>query len=190
MENRHWEPFYRIPLKQKGATPLVSGGSCCSSRRSPAGPPRCESGSRVPSVLSATQNLAYKFGDLAAAQTGHVDVVAAQLALVVMTLAVDVHQIQLVDHALALQQVQGAVDGAAIDRRVDGRALRKIWLASRCLRAVSITDKMARRCCVMRIPLCASRACASGDFGLGRALKALLLLTNRKRVATESQLAR
>src|SRR5215469_15861030 len=39
-------------------------------------------------------------------------------------------------------------------------ALRKIWLASRCLLAVSITLRIARRCWVMRIPRSENCACS------------------------------
>jgi hypothetical protein len=65
------------------------------------------------------ENLADELGDLAAAQAGHVDVVAAQLAFIVVAFAVEVHEVQFVDHALALQQMESAVDGAAVDGRIN-----------------------------------------------------------------------
>jgi hypothetical protein len=65
--------------------------------------------------LQLFENVAYELHDLAAAQAGHVDMVAIQFALVVMTLAVDMHQVEFVDQALSLEQLQRSVNGAAID---------------------------------------------------------------------------
>ncbi len=47
------------------------------------------------------------------------DVVAAQLALIIVAFAVDVHQVELVDHPLPLKQMQGPVYRAAVDGGVD-----------------------------------------------------------------------
>src|ERR1700686_1590253 len=64
------------------------------------------------------KNVAYELHDLAATQAGHVDVIPIQLALVVVTLAVDVHQIEFVNETVPLQQLQRPVDRAAIYARV------------------------------------------------------------------------
>ena len=45
--------------------------------------------------------------------------VALQLALVVVSLAVDVHQVEFVDQSLPLEQPQRAIDRAAIDAGID-----------------------------------------------------------------------
>ncbi len=70
-------------------------------------------------LLQPLETIAHEFRDLATAQASHVDVVALQFALVVVTLAVDVHQVEFVDQALALQQLQGAVHRAAVDAGID-----------------------------------------------------------------------
>ena len=65
--------------------------------------------------LQLLENVADKFHDLAAAQACHVDMVAIELTLVVMSLAVNVQEIEFVDQALALEELQRAVNGAAVD---------------------------------------------------------------------------
>src|SRR5262249_39609037 len=57
--------------------------------------------------------------DFAAAQAGHVHVVAAGAAFVEVTLALEMHQVQLVDEALAFKQADGSVNGDAVDGRID-----------------------------------------------------------------------
>lgn len=47
------------------------------------------------------------------------DVVAVQFALVVVALAVDVHEVELVDQAVALEPLQGSEDGAVVDAGVE-----------------------------------------------------------------------
>jgi len=69
--------------------------------------------------------IADELGDLAAAQAGHVDVILSQLALVVVAFAVDVHEVELVDEAVALEQTQGAIDGAAINAGIKALSFAK-----------------------------------------------------------------
>jgi len=70
-------------------------------------------------LFESFESVAHKLRDLAAAQACHVNMIACQLALVVMPLAVDVHQIEFIDQALPFQQAQCAVDGAAVDGGID-----------------------------------------------------------------------
>jgi hypothetical protein len=65
--------------------------------------------------LQPLKAVTHKLCDLPAAQTRHVNVVALQLALVVVSLAVDVHQVEFIDQPLPLEQSQRSVHRAAID---------------------------------------------------------------------------
>ena len=66
-------------------------------------------------ALEAVEEVAFEFHDFSAAQAGHVDVVALWPALVVMLFALHVHEVELVDQPVALEQVDGAIDGDFID---------------------------------------------------------------------------
>jgi len=70
-------------------------------------------------ALQAIKEIALEFHDLAAALAGHVDVIALRTALVEMLLALHVHQIQLIDQPVALQQTQRAINSDPVDLRVD-----------------------------------------------------------------------
>src|SRR2546428_3591556 len=65
------------------------------------------------------EELALYFPHFSATQAGHVDVVARAVAFVVMAMAVDVQKIELVEQAVALQHLQGAIDGHAMHARID-----------------------------------------------------------------------
>lgn len=62
---------------------------------------------------------AFEFADLAAPQAGYVDVVAGPVAFVIVAVAAEVEQIKLVDEALFLEQVDGAVDRDEVHAGVD-----------------------------------------------------------------------
>src|SRR5580704_491820 len=68
--------------------------------------------------LQLLENIAHELHDLAATQARHVDVVPVQLALVVVSLAVDVHQVEFVNQSMPLQQPQRPVHRAAIHARI------------------------------------------------------------------------
>jgi len=61
----------------------------------------------------------FKFTDFAAAQAGDVNVVARTVGFVVMLIAPEVQEIEFVDQAMALQEIEGAIDGDAMDVRID-----------------------------------------------------------------------
>ena len=62
---------------------------------------------------------AFEFADFAAAQAGNVDVVAWAVALVIVAVAAEMEQVEFVDQALLLKEVDGAIDGDEVDAGVD-----------------------------------------------------------------------
>ena len=58
--------------------------------------------------------ITHKLGNLPAPQTSHVNMIPAQLPLVIMPLAVDVHQVKFIDHPLPLQQPQRPIHRTTI----------------------------------------------------------------------------
>ena len=60
----------------------------------------------------------FEFADLAAAETGDMDVVAGAVGFVVVAIAAKMEQIELVDEAFFFEEVDGAVDGDEVDGRV------------------------------------------------------------------------
>lgn len=69
-------------------------------------------------LLEALVKLALEFADFAAAKAGDVDVVARAVGFVVVAMAAEMEQVEFVNQALALEQVERAVDGDARDPRV------------------------------------------------------------------------
>ncbi len=70
-------------------------------------------------ALQPLKYIADELHNLPATQARHVDVVTVHFALVVVTFAVDVHQVKFVNQSVALQQLQGPVDGAAVDTGIE-----------------------------------------------------------------------
>ena len=70
-------------------------------------------------AFEAVEEVALELQDGATAQTGHVDVIALGAALVVMLLALHVHQVELVDEAVAFQKFEGAIYRDPINSRVE-----------------------------------------------------------------------
>jgi hypothetical protein len=68
--------------------------------------------------LQAVKQITLKLGDFPAAQAGHMNVIALRPALVKVLLALHVHQVELVDQAMPLEQFESAIDGHAIDAGV------------------------------------------------------------------------
>jgi hypothetical protein len=61
---------------------------------------------------------ALEFGDLAASQTGHMDVIALRATLVVVLFSLHVHEIEFVHQAVSLEQTERAIDRYAVDMRI------------------------------------------------------------------------
>src|SRR5215472_5638964 len=74
-------------------------------------------------VFQLVEQLAFELDDFAAAQAGHVHVVAAGAAFIEVTLTLDMHQVQFVDQALAFEQADSPVDGDAVDGGIDAPRL-------------------------------------------------------------------
>ena len=66
-------------------------------------------------ALQPIEQVAFKFRDLATAQAGHVNVIPLRTALVIMLLALHVHEVKLVHQAVALEQIEGAVNRDPVD---------------------------------------------------------------------------
>ena len=61
----------------------------------------------------------FEFADLAAAETGDVDVVARAVSFVVVAIAAEMEKIELVDETFFFEQVDGAIDGDEMDGGID-----------------------------------------------------------------------
>jgi hypothetical protein len=61
----------------------------------------------------------FEFAYLAAAQAGDMDVVAWAVRFVIVTIAAKVQEIEFVDEALLLQQIDGAIDGDEVNLGID-----------------------------------------------------------------------
>ena len=62
---------------------------------------------------------AFYFPYFSAAQTGDVNVVAQAVAFVIVLVAANVEKVKLVDEAVALEHIERAIDGDAMDVRID-----------------------------------------------------------------------
>ncbi len=61
----------------------------------------------------------FEFANLAAAETGDMDVVARAVSFVVVAITTEVEKIELVDESLFLEEVDGAIDGDEMDGGID-----------------------------------------------------------------------
>ena len=75
--------------------------------------------------FEAVEEVAFEFGDLAAAQTGHMNVIALRAPLIEMFFALHVHKVEFIDQAVPLQKIQRAIDGNPVNSR------RTAWLTVR-----------------------------------------------------------
>jgi hypothetical protein len=60
----------------------------------------------------------FEFADFAAAETGNVDVVTRAVGFVVVAVAAEMKEVELVDEAFFFKEVDGAVNGDEVDDRV------------------------------------------------------------------------
>jgi hypothetical protein len=65
------------------------------------------------------EEVGFKFADFAAAQAGDVDVVARAVGFVIMLIAAEMQEIEFVDQAMALQEIERAIDRDAMDAGID-----------------------------------------------------------------------
>ena len=53
------------------------------------------------------------------------DVISLRATLVIMLLALQMHEVEFIDESMALKQIEGAVDGNSIDVRIQSARLAK-----------------------------------------------------------------
>ena len=70
-------------------------------------------------ALQLLVEFAFELADFAAADAGYMDVIARAVALVEMAVAAEMQEIELVDQAVALQEVESAIDSDAGYARVE-----------------------------------------------------------------------
>ena len=70
-------------------------------------------------TLQLLEEAGLEFADFAAAQAGDVDVIARAVGFVVMLIAAEMQEVEFVDQAMALQEIEGAIDGDAMDAGID-----------------------------------------------------------------------
>jgi hypothetical protein len=61
-------------------------------------------------AFQTVEEITFKFFNLAAAQAGHVQVVTLRSAFIEVLFALEVHEVEFVDQAVALQQLQRSVN--------------------------------------------------------------------------------
>ena len=70
-------------------------------------------------LLQLLEESAFHFSNFSATQTGDVNVIAQAVAFVIMLIAADMEQVKLVNQADALEHIERAIDGDAMDVRID-----------------------------------------------------------------------
>ena len=70
-------------------------------------------------TLELLKKLAFNLSHFPAAQACDVNVVARTMAFVVVPVAMDVEQVELVEQAVPLEHLERAVDGDAVNARID-----------------------------------------------------------------------
>lgn len=132
-------------------------------------------------LLELIEFVADEFGDFATPQARDVDVIFPQFPLIVMTLAVEVHKVEFVNEAVALEQAQGAIDRAAVDARIE--ALRFSQNLAGVQMLVSGFDDAQDRTPLLghaNAALREVRLQTSGNFGLRKRHDSRLAFTCRK----------
>lgn len=70
-------------------------------------------------ALETFEEIAFKFLNFAAAEAGHVQVIAVGTTLIVVFFSLQMHEIELVDQAMTFEQAEGAIDGDAVDTGIE-----------------------------------------------------------------------
>ena len=70
-------------------------------------------------LLQLLVETGFEFTNLAAAETSNVDVIARAVGFVVVAIAAEMKKVEFVNKALALEQINGAVDGDEVDVGID-----------------------------------------------------------------------
>ncbi len=69
-------------------------------------------------ALEPVEEIAFEFHDLSTAQARHVNVVPLRTTLIKMLFPLHVHEIEFIDQSMALEKAERAIDGNAVDSRV------------------------------------------------------------------------
>jgi hypothetical protein len=70
-------------------------------------------------AFKPVEQIAFEFRDLPAAEAGHMNVISLRSSFVKVLFTLHVHQIQLVDETVALQQAEGAVDSDPVNLGIE-----------------------------------------------------------------------
>ena len=70
-------------------------------------------------AFETIEQVTFKFGNFAAAQTCHMNVVALRTALVKVLFTLHVHEVKFVNQSMPFKQFEGTIDGHAIDAGID-----------------------------------------------------------------------
>jgi len=70
-------------------------------------------------AFEAVKQVAFELDDFSAAQARHMNVIALRASLIVVLLALHVHQIKLINQSMPLKQAESAIDGYTIDLGID-----------------------------------------------------------------------
>lgn len=70
-------------------------------------------------AFQAIEKIAFELHDFSAAQAGHVNMVTLWPPLVIMLLALHVHQVEFVHQAMPFEQVQCSIDRDPVDSRIN-----------------------------------------------------------------------
>src|SRR6266852_4149207 len=114
------DPYKTFALKQGWlvAGPLLAAGVAVAADFG-AGDGDLDAAVALDLVLELLEQAALELAHLATAQASDVDVVAGAVAFVVVLVAADVQQVELVDQPVALEQIESPIDGDAVHPRVD-----------------------------------------------------------------------
>jgi hypothetical protein len=87
--------------------------------------------------FQSVKQITLEFLDLAAAQAGHVEMIALGTALVEVLLPLHMHEIEFIHQAMAFEQAQGSIDRNAVDAGVNlscfAKQLTGVEVSSCCL---------------------------------------------------------
>jgi hypothetical protein len=70
-------------------------------------------------AFQAVEKVAFKFRDLAAAEAGHMDMIALRTSFVKMLFSLHVHEVEFVDETMSLEQMKRAIYRDAVHFWVD-----------------------------------------------------------------------
>jgi hypothetical protein len=70
-------------------------------------------------ALKAVEQVTFKLGNFSAAQACHVDVITLRAPLIEVFLSLHMHQVELIDKTVSLQQLESAINRDAVDTGIN-----------------------------------------------------------------------